>query len=201
MKKKISILILIIGILCIGFGTVFSLKPKEEKNKDSLSQEMTKRNYKTVEKIEDNKSLVINKDSLLDISKKIGFSEVVESGCNDRGCGYLNKGYSSSKYKDSINLVWENSDIISLDVGLYYSKKDFSYEKIYKEINSIVRNFIGIDIGLDNIKALPIPKNSEKAENSNFMLGIYTVENSLLYVEDDEMYYYKLFVIKTDKYM
>lgn len=83
---------------------------------------------------------------------------------------------------------------------LYYSEKDFSYDKLYEDVNTIVGSYVGLEISKDNLEKMKKPtKNGEVSEN-NYVDSKFTIQMSLQYIKENGLYVYRNFIIETEKY-
>ncbi len=140
--KYLVIIIFFILLIGSGFFNYWLLNKSEEGNYKKIND--FKENYATIY-IEERK----------DLFQKMGFSNIT----NDKGIkdgkeydmtyGDYKK-YNGFNMLDSINVYFDNNEVDYINLNLIYKLNEFKTYKVLKESNSILKNFIEVNLN-DNV--------------------------------------------------
>lgn len=197
-RRLLGLILIVVALILIAFAGT-KLLNLSKANNGKYADEVTDREYNSVTKIAKDAYISMDMNLLKDIAKQVGFKKV---NCEEKYCTASNMGYKNEKYRDAISVSFdEDNSFNNMTLMIYYSKKDFSYDNLYKDVNAIVGNYVGLKISKEDLEKIDIPSENEEVNQNNYKKSKFTVESSLQYIEEDGLYVYRNFIIETEKYV
>lgn len=205
-KKIIGLIFVVVAFILIAVGGIGLSKSnkntnsKNDKSKveESYADKKTDRNYQATTKVPAGSYISTNKEVIKQTAADIGLKKAI---CEEKYCSFSNNGYKVDKFQDNFSISFDDDNTVSnVTTMLYYSEKDFSYDKLYEDVNTIVGSYVGLEISKDNLEKMKKPtKNGEVSEN-NYVDTKFTIQMSLQYIKENGLYVYRNFIIETEKY-
>lgn len=196
LQKILITIILLIAVLLIGIGIIFSL-PKQEQEKVYKEN----REYKVVMNQPENTMAQPNmtKEDFGKTANEIGFEEVV---CHKTLCIATHDTYKEKDYRDKIQIEEDPEGNKQFIITLYFHKKNYSLENIHTQLNNVVPNFAGTKITEEQIKELQdiYEKGKINQASKNYTVGLYTMELLIKKVEDTDFYEVRFKFVSTSLY-
>lgn len=199
--KKTSIIIILIGVLLIGGGSVYIFLSEDTDSSPTVREVKEDREYKNVltDVSDGGVSQSVSIDNFSSVVKSIGFQD---AGCDNDDvslCTATNKGYTNSDIEDSITLTYANNTISSLDMILYFYEKDFNVEKATEISNTVMRNFFGHSITEAQIEELQNNLSSSEDKSypvsvSTYEINNYSIQLTLQYSLEQKLYTFHFLV-------
>ena len=192
MNKKliIGIVIGLIGIAAVAVIAAVALQPKHIEERD----------YKTVVQVKEGETSDEKAYDLKGSASDMGFEKVE---CTDTTiCVAKHDTYNEAGKEDFVSVMDDESGQI-VSIGLHFTKDDFTVENIYKQLNAVARNFIGIEIPQEKIEK--VKNNLPTSGDDQISIDTYTYESStieinMLKVEKSNFYLVKLGIFPTTFY-
>ena len=192
MNKKliIGIVIGLIGIAAVVVIAAVALQPKHIEERD----------YKTVVQVKEGETSDEKAYDLKGSASDMGFEKVE---CTDTTiCVAQHNTYNEEGKEDFVSVMDDESGQI-VSIGLHFTKDDFTVENIYKQLNAVARNFIGIEIPQEKIEK--VKNNLPTSGDDQISIDTYTYESStieinMLKVEKSNFYLVKLGIFPTTFY-
>lgn len=211
--KKVSIIIAVIALLCLGGGiayTVLSSKDASSSGNKKVNY-VEKRNYSVVQPVAPNSfTTAINPTNFVDIAKQMGLTatgcEAVDNDVNSQFCSASYKGYQGLDYFDTIAASYKNSMLNQFSMVLYFNAGDFTSSKIVDVSNKLLTNFFGTSVDSKNVSDVMKELEShmdekEPVATKEFSVGDFTEQINMQYVKDKQIYVVRYFLILTSEYV
>lgn len=198
LNKYMGILLVVVALVLIAITGTKLLKASKD-SRGEYADEAADREYRSVAKFAKDACIAMDMKLIKNTAKKMGFGNIK---CDKLYCTASNAAYKDDFYKDSVSINFDDSDSFnSVSLMLYYSRKDFSYDTLYGDVNTIVGNYVGVKISKDNLKKIELPDKNEEVNENNYKDSKFSIESSLQYIEEKGLYVYRSLIIETDKYM
>ena len=192
MSKKliIGIVIGLTGIAAVAIIAAVALQPKH----------IEEREYKTVVEVKPGETSDEKAYDLKGSASDMGFEKVE---CTDTTiCVAKHDTYKEEGLEDYVSVMDDEEGII-VAIGLHFTKDDFTIENIYKQVNAVSRNFIGIEIPKEKIEKVKnnLPTSGDDQVSIDTITeGLNTVEINMQKVEKSNFYIVKIGIFPTTIY-
>lgn len=197
-KKIAGLILIVVALILIAFSGTKLLNAYKTIN-GKYANEVTDREYRSVTKIAKDANINMDMNLIKDTAKQVGFKKI---DCEAKYCTASNMGYKSEKYQDAISVNFdEDNSFSNMTLMIYYSKKDFNYDNLYKDVNAIVGNYVGLEISKADLEKIDIPSENEEVNQNNYKKSKFTIESSLQFIVEEGLYVYRNFIIETEKYV
>lgn len=222
MNKKVTILVIFIGILLIGGGVVLTLFPTEtkkateetnnNKQEGSLPAEIVEtRNYQQVAQVPANTitQVAANESGFIQLSKTVGFSsnkceEIKEGNENFIACTADNIAYKDQLHVDHLNVAYLNGTKgIYFNMMLNFYEPHYTVDKVMQTTNTVLGNYFGTPFTREQIQENVdgIKNNLDEAIFAKeYTVGDYTVEFSTQYQNINKLYIVMVRVAPKDRF-
>ena len=192
MSKKliIGIVIGLTGIAAVAIIAAVALQPKH----------IEEREYKTVVEVKPGETSDEKAYDLKGSASDMGFEKVE---CTETTiCVAKHDTYKEEGLEDYVS-VMDDEEGTMVAIGLHFTKDDFTIDNIYKQVNAVAGNFIGIEIPkskLEQVKNNLSTSGNDQVSIDTITEGLNTVEISMQKVEKSNFYLVKIGIFPTTIY-
>ncbi len=192
MSKKliIGIVIGLTGIAAVAIIAAVALQPKH----------IEEREYKTVVEVKPGETSDEKAYDLKGSASDMGFEKVE---CTDTIiCVAKHNAYNVEGKEDFVSVMDDEAGQI-VSIGIHFTKDDFTIDNIYKQVNAVAGNFIGIEIPkskLEQVKNNLSTSGNDQVSIDTITEGLNTVEINMQKVEKSNFYLVKIGIFPTTIY-
>lgn len=208
--KKISIIIIVIALLCLGGGIAYTvLSSNSSKNTKKLDY-VEERNYSVVQQATPNSfATAISPTNFAEVATQMGLQEAscqpVENDPTGQFCSAFYNGYQNLNYQDTIAASYKDALLNQFSMVLYFDSDDFTANKVMDVSNKLLNNFFGTSVDQKNVSDVMEELEShmdekEPVATKEFAVGDFTEQINMQYVKDTQIYVVRYFLILTSEY-
>lgn len=209
--KKISIIIVVIALLCLGGGIAYTvLSSNSSKNTKKLDY-VEERNYSVVQQATPNSfTTAISPTNFAEVATQMGLQEAscqpVENDPTGQFCSAFYNGYQNLNYQDTIAASYKDALLNQFSMVLYFDSDDFTTNKVMDVSNKLLNNFFGTSVDQKNVSDVMEELEShmdekEPVATKEFAVGEFTEQINMQYVKDTQIYVVRYFLILTSEYI
>lgn len=192
MNKKLIIGLVtgLTGIAAVAIIAAVALQPKQ----------IEEREYKTVVEVKPGETSDEKAYDLKGSASDMGFEKVE---CTDTTiCVAKHNAYNVEGREDFVSVMDDEAGQI-VSIGIHFTKDDFTVENIYKQLNAVAGNFIGVEIPKEKIEKIKnnLPTSGDDQVSIDTIVeGLNTIEINMLKVEKTNFYLVKVGIFPTTFY-